>query len=118
MYVCTCEADFHKPGTYGGRVRVWANPWDVFHRTPSRSCRSRRAAVDLFRDVFSVRRDFFAFLFSFPSFRTHTAYCKYEAALLHVPLYYQYNVARMPTNSLMGFVRRYIRPTIIVPENK
>ena len=41
----TSEADFHKPGIYGS-VRVWANAWDVFRRTPSRDGRGRRAAVD------------------------------------------------------------------------
>ena len=61
----TSEADFHKPGIYGGSVRVWANPWDVFHRTPSRGGRGRRAAVGLFRGVFWVGRDFFVFFFRF-----------------------------------------------------
>ena len=37
---------------YGGSVRVWANAWDVFRRTPSRGGPGRRAAVDLFRGVF------------------------------------------------------------------
>ena len=37
--VYTSEADFHKPGIYGGRVRVWANELDVFHCTPSRGGR-------------------------------------------------------------------------------
>ena len=32
----TSEADFHKPGIYGGRVRVWATELDVFQCTPSR----------------------------------------------------------------------------------
>ena len=59
----TREADFHTPGTYTGSVRVRPNPWDVFHRTPSRGGRGRRAAVDLFRGVFWVRWDFFAFFF-------------------------------------------------------
>ena len=36
--------------------------------------------------VFSVWWDF-VFLFSFSSLRTHTAYCKYEVTLPHVPLY-------------------------------
>ena len=58
----TGEADFHKHGIYRGRVRVWANPWDVFHRTQSRGGRGRRAAVDLFRGVFRVRRDFLVFV--------------------------------------------------------
>ena len=47
----TSEGNFHKPGIYGGSVRVWANAWDVFRRTPSRGGRGRRAAVDLFRGV-------------------------------------------------------------------
>ena len=42
----TIEADFHKPGIYGGSVRVWANAWDVFRRAPSRVGRGRRAAVN------------------------------------------------------------------------
>ena len=50
--VYTSEADFHKPGIYGGSVRVWANAWDVFRRTPSPGGCGRRAAVDLFRGVF------------------------------------------------------------------
>ena len=45
------KADFHKLGIYGS-VRVWANAWDAFRRTPSRGGRGRRAAVDLFRGVF------------------------------------------------------------------
>ena len=31
---------------------------------------------------------FRGFFFSFSLFRTHTAYCKYESTLPHVPLYY------------------------------
>ena len=48
MYVCmyTSEADFHKPGIYGGSVRVWAAAWDVFRRAPSRFGRGCWAAVD------------------------------------------------------------------------
>ena len=66
--VYTSEADFHKPGIYGGRVRVWANEWDVFHCTPSRGGRGRRAAVDIFRGVFfqclvGFRVFFFRFLY-------------------------------------------------------
>ena len=84
----TSEADFHKPGIYGGSVRVWANAWDVFRRAPSRVGRGRRAAVDF---VVCFGWGGFLFLFFrlyfvvFP--RTHTAYCKYEATLPHVPLY-------------------------------
>ena len=33
--VYTSEADFHIPEIYGGRMRVWATEWDVFHCTPS-----------------------------------------------------------------------------------
>ena len=84
--VYTSEADFHKPEIYGGRVRVWATEWDVFHCTPSRDGRGRRADVDIFRGVFfSVWWDFV--FFSLSLLRTHTAYCKYEATLPHVPLY-------------------------------
>ena len=50
--VYTSEADFHKPEIYGGRVRVWATEWAVFHCTPSRGGRGRRAAVDIFRGMF------------------------------------------------------------------
>ena len=57
----TSEADFHIPGIYGGSVRVWANAWDVFRRTPSRGGRGCRAAVDLFRGVFF--RDWWDFVF-------------------------------------------------------
>ena len=43
--------------------------------------------VDIFRGVvFNVWWDF-VFFFSFSLLRTHTAYCKYEATLPHVPLY-------------------------------
>ena len=81
----TSEADFHKSGIYGG-VRVWANSWDVFHCTPSRCGRGRRAAVDIFRGVYWVRRDFFG-VFFFRFLRTHTAYCTYEDTLPRVPVY-------------------------------
>ena len=47
----TSGADFHKPEIYGGRVRVWATEWDVFHYTLTRGGRGRRAAVDIFRGV-------------------------------------------------------------------
>ena len=42
----TSEADFHKPGMYGGGERAWAAAWDVFRRAPPRGGRDRRAAVD------------------------------------------------------------------------
>ena len=47
----TSEIDFHKPGIYGGSVRVMANAGDVFRCEPSRSGGGRRAAVNLFRGV-------------------------------------------------------------------
>ena len=48
VWVCmyTSEADFHKPGIYGGSARVWATAWDVFRRAPPRVGRGGRAAVD------------------------------------------------------------------------
>ena len=48
ILVYTSEADFHTPGIYGGRVRLWATEWDVFHCTPCQGGRGRRAAVDIF----------------------------------------------------------------------
>ena len=80
MRVYTSEADFHKPEIYEGRVRVWATEWDLFHCTPSRGGRGRRAAVDIFRGVFFSDGWDFVF-FSFSLLRTHTAYCKYEGNL-------------------------------------
>ena len=65
----------------------WANAWDVFPRMPSRIGRGRRAAVDFV--VCLGGADFFFRVF-FPDIlflRTHTACCKYEAALPHLPLY-------------------------------
>ena len=84
--VYTSEADFHKPEIYRGRVRVWATEWDVFHCTPSRGGRGRRAAVDIFRGVLVWYLVGFRFFFSFSLLRTHPAYCKYEATLPRVPL--------------------------------
>ena len=81
--VYTSEADFHKPEIYGGRVRVWATEWDVFHCTLSRGGRGRRAAVDIFRGVFFLVSGGISFILSFSLLRTHTAYCKYEATLPH-----------------------------------
>ena len=69
--VYTSKADFHKPEIYGGRVRVWATERDVFHRTPSRGGRGRRAAKDIFRCVFFQCLVGFRF-FSFSLLRTHT----------------------------------------------
>ena len=83
----TSETDFHKPGIYGGRVRVRATEWDVFRCTPSRGGRGRWAAVDIFRGVFFERLVGFPFFTRVFFLLTHTAYCKYEATLPHVPLY-------------------------------
>ena len=47
LFMYTSEADFHKPGIYGGSVRVWAAAWDVFRRAPSRVGRGGRVAVDI-----------------------------------------------------------------------
>ena len=48
-------------------MRVWATEWDVFHCTPSRGGRGRRAAAVLWIDfvvcVFSVWWDFVFFFF-------------------------------------------------------
>ena len=97
--VYTSEADFRKPEIYRGRVRLWATEWDVFHCTPSRGGRDRRAAVDIFRGVFfSVWWDFV--FFSLSLLRTHTAYCKYESTLPHVPLYYYRGAYRVPLFNL------------------
>ena len=81
--VYTSEADFRKPGVYGGRVRVWANEWDVFHCTPSRGGRARRAAVVKFCGVFfwclRCRVVFFVFITSnaqgLPQVRGNLASC-------------------------------------------
>ena len=65
------EADFHKPGDWVS-VRVWANAWDVFRRTPSRGGRGCRGAVD-FGCVFRVRWELFrVFYFRFFLFFEHT----------------------------------------------
>ena len=58
----TSEADFHKPGIYGGSVRVWATVWDVFRRAPSRVGRGVLAAVD-FVVCFGWGGFFFVFCF-------------------------------------------------------
>ena len=60
--------------------------WDVFHRAPSRGGRGRRVAVDFV--VCFGWGVLFQFFFQYIFFlRTHTACCKYEAALPHLPLY-------------------------------
>ena len=80
----TSEADFHKPGIYGS-VRVWANAWDVFRRTPSRDGRGRRAAVDFvvcfgWGGFFCV--SFFRLVFFFE--RTRTAASMRPLCLTHL----------------------------------
>ena len=68
--VYTSRADFHKTMIFGGRVRVWATEWDVFHCTPSRGGRGRRAAVDIFRGLvffFCVWWEFVFFVVFFSS---------------------------------------------------
>ena len=59
----TIEADFHKPGIYGGSVRVWATAWDAFRRAPNRVGRGRREAA-----YFVVRFGWGGFFFFFFSF--------------------------------------------------
>ena len=93
---CLClrelyEADFHKLRICESG-RVWANAWDVFRRTPSRVGRGRRAAVDFVVCIGSggfFRVCVFVCVCVCVCFflRTHTACCKYEAALPHLPLY-------------------------------
>ena len=78
-------AIFHKPGIYGSG-RVWANAWDVFRPVPSRGGRGRRVAVD-FVVCFGWGGFFRVFFFDVCFLRTHTACCKYEAALPHLPLF-------------------------------
>ena len=93
--VCTSEADFHKPEIYGGRVRVWATEWDVFHSTRLEVV----AVARLLWIYFVVRLNSvwwdLVFFFSFSLLRTHTAYCK--ATLPHVPLYYHRGAYRVPS---------------------
>ena len=70
-------ADFHNPGIYGSG-QVWANAWDVFCRASSRGGHVRQAPAAFV--VCSGWGGFFlVFLSTFFLFRTHTAFCKYEA---------------------------------------
>ena len=62
---------------------------------PSRVARGRRAAVDFSLCVLGsggFSRVFYRLFF----FRTHTACCKYEAALHHLPLYWYRGAYRVP----------------------
>ena len=69
--VHTSEADFRKPEIYGVRVRVWATEWDVFHCTPSRGGRGRRADVDIFPCVLLWCLVGFRFFFFFVFFTSN-----------------------------------------------
>ena len=75
---------------------VWSNAWDVFRLEPSRGGRGRRAAVAVV--VCFGWGGFFRVFFSSICFilRTHTACCKYEAALPHLPLYEYRGAYRAP----------------------
>ena len=64
----------------------------MVHCTPPRGGRGRRPAVDILRGVFGG----IPFFFSFSLLRTHTAYCKYEATLPRVPLYWYRGAYRGP----------------------
>ena len=75
------EADVHQPGIYESG-RVWVNAWNVFSRTPSRGGRGRRAAAVDF--VVCLGCGEISCFFSLCFLRTHTACCKYEAALPHL----------------------------------
>ena len=48
------------PVAFYASGRLWANPWDVFSRTPSRGGHGRRAAVD-FVACFGCGGDYFVF---------------------------------------------------------
>ena len=79
------EADFHKLGI-DGSGRVWVNVWDVFHSMSCRVGRGRQAAVD-FMLCFGWGGIFRVFFFDLFCVRTHTACCKYEVTLPHLPHY-------------------------------
>ena len=81
--VYTSEVDFHKPEIYGRRV------------LPSGTCLTARR-LEVVAVAWLLWICFVVFLvsvwwdfvfFSFSLLRTHTAYCKYEATLSHVPFY-------------------------------
>ena len=81
------EADFDKPGIYGGSVRVWDTAWDVFRRAPSRVGRGGRAARD-FVVCFGLG-GFLTFLFLFlmrqgrESEATEAVFCLWAQKPLH-----------------------------------
>ena len=89
--VYTSETNFHKPEIYGGRVRVWANAWDVFPCMPSRVGCGRWAAVDFVcvlggADFFCFACSFFFFEFFFFE-RTRPAASIRPPCLIYVCLY-------------------------------
>ena len=81
-YVCIQARPISTNPGYGGSVRVCANAWDVLRCTPSRGGRGRRAAVHF---VLCFECGGISFFFRFSLLRTHTACCKYEAPLPHLP---------------------------------
>ena len=90
----TSEADFNKPEIYGGRVRVWATEWDVFHCTPSRGGRGRRSAADIFLN--SVVFGFPRVPFSFMSLKLQLAS---QMDLSKVPYNYDIRPSLPPANA-------------------
>ena len=83
--VYTSEADFLKSEIYGGRVRVCATLGTCFTAAVSRWSRSPGCCGYISWCVLLVFGEIS--FFSFYLLRTHTAYCKYEPPLPHVPLY-------------------------------
>ena len=76
----TREVDFHKPGIYGGSVRVWANAWTCFV--------ARRLEVVVVAGLLWIyfvvcfECGGLSFFFLFHLLQTHTACCKYEPPCL------------------------------------
>ena len=60
-----------KPGIYGGRVRVWANEWDVFHCTPEVVAVAGLLWIYFVVCFFSVWWDFVFFFFVFFTSNAH-----------------------------------------------
>ena len=97
----TSEADFHKPGIYGGSLRVWAAAWDVFRRAPSRVGRGVRVAV-YFVVCFWVGRIFIGFLFLFlmrPFFAFRTKKPLHTCLLYTSPSPRDQRGSRMPSSA-------------------
>ena len=74
---------------------MWGDARDVFPRMLSRRGRGRRVAVD-FVVCYGRGGFFFRVFFLLLFLRTHTARCKYEATLPHLPLYYYGGAYRAP----------------------